>query len=1133
MNKKYKVIDGNTACAEVSYLFTEAAGIYPITPSSDMAELIDEWSFNNKKNFYGSSVKVVQMQSEAGAIGFIHGLLQAGTIASTYTSSQGLLLMIPNMYKIAGELLPCVINVSSRAIATHALSIMGDHQDIYAVRQTGFAILASSSVQDIYNLSIVANLSTMSGRVPIVNFFDGFRLSHEYKKIEIIDESKIKDILDFSKINEFKSNSILSKKVIRGTAQNDDIYFQNTEARNTIYNDFPDTINNYMKKINELTGKEYKPFNYYGSKDADSVIIAMGAVCDTIKEVIDNEKNSKIGLVEVHLYRPFSKKYLFNVLPRTVKKIAVLDRTKEHGSIGEPLYLDILGAFSDAIKKPLIIGGRYGLAGKNTDSACIKGVYDHLNSKNPFNNFTIGIEDYVTNLSIKVPEYIIKKDNMKEIIIYGYGSDGMVSASKNILSVLGNNTEGYVQGYFEYDSRKSGNVTKCHLRISKDEIRSEYYLNNKDVVICTKYNYLSKYNILDNINENGIFILVTDLSEKEINDTIDEKIKKIIKNKHIKFYIIDAYSIAEKHNLKNKISTVVESIFFYLTDIIKYDVIVKKIQDEIVKMYSSKGKEVVEANLKILLDSPKEIKEIELVEDDIIDDVEKELYKDNVFNKVTALEGNKLTVKDFLEHNDGSYETGTTKYEKRALAEKVSIWNKDKCIECNFCSFVCPHAVIRPFILTSEEVKKYNLEDKVRECIGKPDYYFYIGISSADCTGCSLCANICPAQALTMIDTKESKVNKDIYKLFEKENEELFDKYTIKGSQFKKPLFEFSGACAGCGETPYIKLLTQLFGEKLVIANATGCSSIYGASSVSMPYSISWMNSLFEDNAEFGYGLRASYNMIRHYIENIIKNNIESQSENNKKLLKQWLDNKDDFTITSKIKDNIDYKEIKELETLKEYIPSKSIWIIGGDGWAYDIGYGGLDHVLAQGEDVNILVLDTECYSNTGGQASKSTKTGAIAKFAIGGKSNPNKDLARLAISYDNVYVASISLGANMMQALTALKEAEEHQGPSIVIAYSPCINHGIKGGMSSSINEEKLVVESGYFNLFRYKPSEDKLYLDYKNPNFDLYDKLLNNESRYNLLKTTNEEFAKELLEKNKKIAIDRFNYYKELSEK
>ena len=1132
MSKKYRVIDGNTACAEVSYLFTEAAGIYPITPSSDMAELIDELSSNGKKNLFGNSVKVVQMQSEAGAIGFVHGLLQAGTIASTYTSSQGLLLMIPNMYKIAGELLPCVINVSSRALATHALSIMGDHQDIYAVRQTGFAILASSSVQDIYNLSIVANLSTMDGKVPIINFFDGFRLSHEYKKIEVLDDSKIKDLVNFSKINEFKSNSLLAKKVIRGTAQNDDIYFQNTEARNSVYNDFPDIVNNYMKKVNELTGKSYKPFNYYGSRDAESVIIAMGAVCDTIKEVIDNE-NSKIGLIEVHLYRPFSKKYLFSVLPRTVKRVAVLDRTKEHGSSGEPLYLDILGAFSDVAKKPLIIGGRYGLAGKNTDSACIKGVYDHLNSKNPFNNFTVGVEDDVTNLSIKVPDYKIKNSNTKEILIYGYGSDGMVSASKNILSVLGNNTQGYVQGYFEYDSRKSGNVTKCHLRISKDEIRSEYYLNNKDVVICTKYNYLSKYNILDNINKDGIFILVTDLSEKEINDTLDENIKKIIKNKNIKFYIIDAYKIAELHNLNDKISTVIESILFYLTDIVKYDVIVKKIQDEIVKMYSSKGKEVVESNLKILLDSPKEIKEIKIAEDDIIDEIEKELYKDKVFNKVSDLEGNSLTVKDFLEHKDGSYEIATTKYEKRALAETIPVWDKDKCIECNFCSFVCPHAVVRPFILNKEEVKKYNLESKVRELIGKSDYYFYIGISTPDCTGCSLCASTCPSKALEMKNVSSISFDKNTYNLFEKENEELFNKYTIKGSQFKKPLFEFSGACAGCGETPYIKLLTQLFGEKIVIANATGCSSIYGASSVAMPYSISWMNSLFEDNAEFGYGLRASYHIIRNNIENIINDKLSTQKESNKKLLKEWIDNKDDFEITTKVRNNLDYIDIKELEPLKEYIPAKTIWIVGGDGWAYDIGYGGLDHVLALGEDVNILVLDTECYSNTGGQASKSTKTGSIAKFAIGGKTKPNKDLAKLAMSYDNVYVASISLGANMMQAISALKEAEEHQGPSIIIAYAPCINHGIKGGMSSSINEEKLAVESGYFNLFRYNPKEEKLYLDFKTPNFELYEKMLNNEKRYSMLKEVNKESAMDLLEKNKKIAIDRFNYYKDLSER
>ena len=1125
--KKIMTIDGNEACSISAYMFTELAGIYPITPSSPMAEHLDEYSSKNVKNIFNDKVKIVEMQSEAGASGFVHGSLQAGCLTTTFTASQGLLLMIPNMYKMAGEMLPCVIHVAARSIATHALSIFGDHQDIYATRMTGFAMLASSSVQDAAYLSALSHLSAIKSCIPFLHFFDGFRTSHEINKIEVLEKEDYKDLLDYEALEKFKNRALNPKNpTTRGTAQNDDIYFQATESRNKYYEKLPDIVNEYMEKINEKANTNYKPFNYYGSKEAKKIIIAMGSVTETIKETIDYLGN--VGLIEVHLYRPFSKKYLENVLPETVKKIAVLDRTKEPGSNGEPLYLDVCSALKD--KNIQIVGGRYGLSSKNTTPRDIKAVYDMLD--NPINDFTIGINDDVTHKSLKVDQNF-KLDSGMEFLIYGYGSDGMVSASKSIMKLIGNKTNLYVQGYFEYDSKKSGGVTVGNLRFNQNKIRSTYYCENPSLIVVTKDSYIKEFDIINNIKENEIYILNTKKTKEELDNIIPNKIKRLIKEKNIKFYIINAYSLARKVGLQNKISTIMESVILKLSKLIDYDIAINEMKENAKQRYFKKGEEIIKANYDAIDESINYLKEINLNVNEID---EQENKYNNIYEAMRMRKGNELKVSDFLEEKDGTFKSGTTKYEKRGITDIVPFWIKENCIQCNMCSLVCPHGVIRPYLLREEEYEKSP--DYIKERCTKDitnNGYYIVGISVLDCTGCGLCIKSCPGKKniKALENTKlENEIREKEQKIFNYLEENISEKsqkiITTKTSQFTKPKFAFHGACAGCGETAYIKLLTQLYGKNLIIANATGCSSIYGGNLPSTPYEIPWINSLFEDNAEFGYGILNAINFKRNKIKNIMENNLNNE---NKELFIEWLNNYDNYEITKKVCENINYEKCpKELNELKDYITSRVVFTIGGDGWAYDIGFSGIDHVLSTNDNVNILVLDTQVYSNTGGQSSKSSPKGSIASFTTSGKTNSKKDLARIALAYPHAYVAQVSLGANPNQLLKVFKEATSYNGPSIIIAYSPCISHGIKGGMSNTIEMEKKAVECGYFPIFHYNPTEEKFYLDYKNTNFDLYDEFLNNQTRYSMLKQINKENAEKLLQENKENAIKRYKYYQEL---
>ena len=1131
-----KIIDGNYACSYVAYNFIEACGIYPITPSSPMSENIDVFSNVDKRlNYFKDRVKLYQMQSEAGAVALCHGLLQNGVFSSTFTASQGLLLMLPNMYKIAGEMLPFVINVASRSIATHALSIFGDHQDIYAARTTGFAIFLSSSVQQVMDLTSAVYLSTIDSNIPFINSFDGFRTSHEYQKVDLIDLNEINKYINKNKIEEFKQRALYKNNVTRGTHLNDDLYFQLSEAHNIYYNKLPEIVEKNLEIVNKITNNDYHIMDYYGSKNAKKVIVAMGSVCQTIREVCDNSEE-EIGLVEIHLFRPFSIEYLNKILPSTVESIAVLDRTKDSGEVA-PLYLDVLNALKN--KNIKVLGGRYGLSSRDTNIYDIKAVYDFLDQEDTFDNFTIGIIDDLNNKSLKPVRFVKKFNNQEEILIYGYGSDGMVSASKNIISIIGEKTNNYVQGYFEYDSKKQGGLTKSHLRISNDLIKSSYYVNEPKIVVCTKTSYLEKYKMLDNIVENGIFILNTNLTDEELNNYFTDNDKKIIKDKNIKVYKVNASKIAIDNNINGKINNIMSTIIFKFIEQVNFDDIIMSLKEMIKTKFKNKDSNIIDSNLKgidqalnllVLVDTSK----FTLNGFDL---------KNDLYSKLLSKRGYEISVKEVLHHVDGTFWGGMNRKETRPVADFLPVYTSSNCITCNKCSYVCPHGVIRPFLLTEEEknnAPKYIQEKLINANIPGKNYYYIIGISYKNCTGCGACFNTCPGKMLKKaLDMKSSKdaLTEDFIKtndyLFEniKDKEEVFNKYTVKGSQFISPAFAFSGACAGCGETPYLKLLTQLFKDELVIANATGCSSIYGGEAPATSYSIPWANSLFEDAAEFGLGLKLGETTKKEKIKEIISINLDKIKESEKEIYLEYLNNPT-IDNSKKLLSIIDNTDIKELLEYKEDIMPKSVWIVGGDGWAYDIGFGGLDHVLATGSNVNILVLDTEVYSNTGGQTSKSTNIGSVNKFAITGCKQSKKNLAKYALTYENVYVAQVSLGANPNQVINAFKEAKEYNGPSIIIAYAPCIEHGLKNGMGTSEQETKEATLSGYFPIFRYNPIDKKFTLDSKS-DFDKYEDFLMSETRYKVLEKTNPFEKDMLIEKNKEEAINRYEFYKNKMEK
>ncbi len=1168
--KKFITCDGNQAASNIAYLFSENAAIYPITPSSTMAENVDEWSAAGKKNLWGETVKVTEMQSEAGAAGAVHGSLQAGALTSTFTASQGLLLMIPNMYKIAGEMLPAVFHVSARALASHALSIFGDHQDVMACRQTGFAMLASGSVQEAQDMAAVAHLSTIKSSIPFLHFFDGFRTSHEIQKIELLDEEDLKGMVSEKALKAFRDRALNPETpVTRGTAQNGDVYFQAVESRNQAYDAIPDIVARYMGEIGEVSGRQYRPFDYYGAPDAENIIVAMGSVTETIRETIDylRERGRKYGVVSVHLYRPFSAKYLLKVLPKTVKKIAVLDRTKEPGSLGEPLYLDIKTVFQGQANSPVIVGGRYGLSSKDTTPAQIIAVYDNLEQKEPKNDFTIGIVDDVTFKSLPIKtEVSIVKPGTTECKFYGLGSDGTVGANKNTIKIIGSHTDLYSQAYFDYDSKKSGGYTCSHLRFGQKPIHAPYLVNTPDFVACHVPSYLEKYDVLKGIKEGGSFLLNSLWNEEETLERLPDHVKAVIGRKHINLYIINATKIAAEIGLGGRTNTILQSAFFRITGIIPVDDAVKYMKAAALKSYGKKGENVVNMNY-AAIDRGGEYVKVEVpaewaeITAKFVNHNAERLatpFVKEIADKVNAQEGDSLPVSAFLPYMDGTMPNGTAAYEKRGIAVNVPVWDPAKCIQCNTCAFVCPHAAIRPFLLTEEELK--NAPKGLKYADGKAnlkEYKYALSVSVADCTGCGNCVDVCLAKdkALSLapyIDNTAEQENFDYLNAKVGYKRVLDPKSNMKNAQFSQPLFEFSGACAGCGETPYIKNITQLFGDHMMIANATGCSSIYGASFPSSPYCTNaqghgpaWQNSLFEDFCEFGLGMRLGSERIRETVASLMKKGLECEccSDEMKVLFQQWLDNRSDYAVTRDITDKLvplmeacGCDTCKSLLALKQYIPARSQWIIGGDGASYDIGYGGLDHVLASGENVNILVLDTEVYSNTGGQASKATPAGAIAKFAASGKKIRKKDLGMMAMSYGYVYVAQVAMGASPVQYMNAIKEAEAYDGPSLIIAYAPCINHGLKAGMGLSQKEEKLAVECGYWHLYRYNPALEEqgkkaFSLDSKEPDWSKFQGFLQGEVRFSSLVKLYPERAAELLEKTEEYAKIRYNNYKKLS--
>ena len=1167
--KNFITCDGNMAASHCAYMFSEVAAIYPITPSSTMAEYIDEWAAHGRKNIFGEEVKVVEMQSEGGASGAVHGSLQSGALTTTYTASQGLLLMIPNMYKISGELLPGVFHVSARSLAAQALSIFGDHSDVMSARQTGFAFLATGSIQQIMDLAGVAHLASIKSSIPFVHFFDGFRSSHEIQKVEAPSTEDMAKLLDYEALQRFRDKALNPEHpVTRGTAQNPDIYFQAREASNRFYDVVPDIVEDYMQEITKLTGREYHPFNYCGAPDAENVIIAMGSVTETIREVIEVRvaNGEKIGLLSVHLYRPFSAKYFFKAIPDTVKRISVLDRTKEPGANGEPLYLDVKDLYYGKENAPLIVGGRYGLSSKDTTPAQIVAVLDNLAAAEPKNGFTVGIVDDVTYKSLPVGEEVsFAPKGTYEAKFYGLGSDGTVGANKNSIKIIGDNTDKYVQAYFAYDSKKSGGFTASHLRFGDSPIRSTYLVNTPDFVACHVPAYLEMYDMLKGIKEGGTFLFNSIWDAEETKKRLPNSMKKVLAEKKIKFYIINATAIAEEIGLGTRTNTIMQSAFFKVAEIIPYEQAVEQMKVFIKKSYGRKGEEIVSMN-NAAVDRGGDVAQVEVPAEWASLDVEAAVESNvpdfikNVAAPINAQKGDDLPVSAFIDREDGTFPAGTTKYEKRGIAVNVPEWISDNCIQCNQCAYVCPHAAIRPFLLDEEDVKNAPADTATIKANGKAaaGLQFRIQVSVLDCTGCGNCADVCPAKnkALVMkhLETQMDEVER--FKYMDETvgyKEKVFDKNTnLKSSQFAQPLFEFSGACAGCGETPYIKLITQLFGERMMIANATGCSSIYGGSAPSTPYCANsqsghgpaWANSLFEDNAEYGFGMATGVDKMRERIALRMTKAMENGiSEELKTAFQNWIagmhEAEKSVEATNALLpliENSDDAFAKEIMSLKQYLVKKSVWIIGGDGWAYDIGYGGLDHVVASGEDVNLLVLDTEVYSNTGGQSSKSTPVGAVAKFAASGKKTRKKDLGAMAMTYGYVYIAQVAMGANQAQFFKAVKEAEAYPGPSIIIAYAPCINHGLRKGMGKTQEEEKDAVKAGYWHLYRYNPmleeeGKNPFQLDSKEPDWSLFQDFLLGEVRYTSLQKSFPEEAEKLFVHAEENAKWRYKQYQRLA--
>ncbi len=1169
MSKKKKFItcDGNHAASHVAYMFSEVAAIYPITPSSNMAENVDEWAAYGRKNIFGEEVKLVEMQSEAGAAGAMHGALQSGALVSTYTASQGLLLMIPNMYKMSGELLPGVLHVSARSLAAQALSIFGDHSDVMSTRHTGFAMLATGSVQEIMDIAPIAHLAAIKARIPFLHFFDGFRTSHEVQKVEEAPQDELAKLIDMKALQEFRNRALNPEHpVTRGTAQNPDIYFQAREAANPFYLVLPDMVEEYMQRISAICGREYHPFTYYGAPDAEDIIIAMGSITETIKETIDYKmtRGEKVGLISVHLYRPFSEKYFFKALPDSVKRIAVLDRTKEPGAHGEPLYLDVCELFQGKKNPPVIVGGRYGLSSKDTVPSHILAVYDNLKLPEPKNQFTVGIVDDVTFTSLPLGNNVdVSPKGNYAAKFYGIGADGTVGANKNSIKIIGDTTDKYAQGYFSYDSKKSGGITVSHLRFGDSPIRSPYLINAADFVACHVPAYLEKYDMLKGLKKGGTFLLNSIWDEEETKKRIPGHMKRFMADHDIQFYIINATEIAERIGLGGRTNTIMQSAFFKLAEVIPYEKAVKEMKDAIQKTYGRKGEEIVRMN-NAAVDEGGQVVKIDIPADwkkadpkvvlGAREDVP-EFIRDIVY-PINSQKGDDLPVSAFRNREDGTFPPGTTAFEKRGIAVHVPEWIKEHCIQCNQCAYVCPHSVIRPFLLDEDEMKKAPKTLEVVDAKGKSlaGLKYRMQISPLDCTGCGNCLDVCPspekALEMKLLDEQihENKhwewVSKNVsYK------DTLLNKYqSVKNSQFAQPLFEFSGACAGCGETPYIKLITQLYGDRMMIANATGCSSIFGGSAPATPYTVNkdghgpaWANSLFEDNAEYGFGMATGVNKLRARIARLMESAMDGElNDNTREAFKAWLDAREDGEKSKEASADV-IKSLekektpiaKEILELKQYLVKKSVWMFGGDGWAYDIGYGGLDHVVASGEDVNLLVLDTEVYSNTGGQASKATPVGAIAKFAAAGKRVRKKDLGLMVITYGYVYVAQVAMGANQNQFLKAVREAEAYPGPSVIIAYSPCINHGLRKGMGSTQQQTKDAVEAGYWQLYRYNPlleaeGKNPFQLDSKEPDWNKFQDFLDSEVRFSSLKKAFPKEAGDLFKAAEANARWRYNMYK-----